>query len=108
MFIPLDALTDLINSTIAGLPTLVLAAVPFIIGLVVGILLRKILKWAVIIGVIILIIAFFGFFGLNFGILTGMVEQYVPIIYAYAIILIGLFPIGVGFIIGLIIGLMVG
>lgn len=108
MIVPFSILTDLFNSTIAGLPTLVIAIIPLIIGLIVGYLLKKVLKWIIIIGVVVVIIAFFGFFGLSISSLENMVTMYLPLLYTYGALLLGVLPLGVGFIIGAIIGFILG
>ena len=52
MIIALDLLSDLLgfitSGTIIGLPTIVVMAIPLIIGIVVGFLVKKFLKWAII------------------------------------------------------------
>lgn len=108
MIIPFEVLTDLFNATIAGLPTLVIVAIPFIIGLIGGYLIKKVLKWFIIIGIIIIIIAFFGFFGFSLGDLANMAVTYGPIIYTYGVLLLGVLPLGVGFIVGFVIGFLLG
>jgi hypothetical protein len=109
--IPLDLLSDLlgrITGNLGGLPTIAVMAIPFIVGLIVGYLIRKVLKWAIIAGIIVVVIAYFGFFGLSLGTLGDLATQYGPIAAQGAILLFGLLPLGLGFIIGLIIGFIVG
>ncbi len=110
IFLPLDLLGDLIgkiSGSIGGLPTLAIMAVPFIVGLIVGFFVKKVLKWAIIAGIIVVIIAYFGFFGLSLSALGDLVTTYGPIAAQGAIVLFGLLPLGIGFIIGLIIGFLV-
>ena len=111
MYLPLDLLGDLlgkITGSIGGLPTLAVMAVPFIIGLVVGFLIKKFLKWAIIAGILIVVIAYFGFFGLSLSALGNLAEKYGPIAFQGAILLFGLLPLGLGFILGLILGFIFG
>lgn len=111
MIIPLDLFSDLlgrISGSIGGLPTIAVMAIPFIVGLVVGFLIKKVLKWAIIAGIIVVVVAYFGFFGLSLNTLGGLVEQYGPIAAQEAILLFGMLPLGIGFILGLILGFIFG
>jgi uncharacterized membrane protein (Fun14 family) len=107
----LDLLSDLlgkISGNLGGLPTLAVMAIPFIVGLIVGYFVKKLLKWAVIAAIIVVIVAYFGFFGLSFATLKSLADQYGPIAIQEAIVLFGLMPLGIGFIIGLILGFIIG
>jgi hypothetical protein len=111
MIVPLDLLSDLlgrIGGSIGGLPTIAIMAVPFIVGLIVGFLIKKVLKWAIIAGIIVVVIAYFGFFGLSLATLGDLAQQYGPIAAQEAILLFGLLPLGLGFILGLILGFIFG
>lgn len=77
---------------------------PFIIGLVVGYLVHKTLKIAIIAGIILVVVAYLGFFGLSLGALQDLGEQYGPIALHYGTLLMGILPLGIGFVVGLIIG----
>ena len=66
--VQLDLLGDLfsiIGGSIAGIPTLVLMAIPFIIGLIIGWFIKKTLKIAIMAARIAVILVYFGFFGLS-------------------------------------------
>ena len=109
--LPLSLTSDLIGKitgSIHGIPTLVFMAVPFIFGLIVGYLVKKVLKWAIIAAVIIVVVAYFGFFGLSLSYLGNLVTQYGPIAAQEAILLFGLLPLSIGFVIGVILGFIVG
>jgi len=111
MFVPLDLLSDLlgkITGNLGGLPTIAVMVVPFVVGLVVGFLVKKVLKWAIIIGVIVVVVAYFGFFGLSLSTLGDLATKYGPIAAQGAIALFGLLPLGIGFIVGLILGFIFG
>jgi uncharacterized membrane protein (Fun14 family) len=111
MVLPLDLLSDLfgkITGSIAGLPTIVIMAVPFIVGLVVGFLIKKVLKWAIIAGIIVLVIAYFGFFGLSLSALGDLATQYGPMALQGAVLVFGILPLGIGFILGVILGFIFG
>ncbi len=104
----MSALSDVIHfltsGTIGGLPTFVIMLIPFIIGLVIGYLVHKMLKIAIIAAIILIIVSYLGFFGLSLGALKNAALTYGPIVYQYGVLLIGLLPLGLGFIVGLIIG----
>jgi hypothetical protein len=111
MFLPFDLLGDLlglISGSIAGLPTIAIMAIPFIIGLIVGFLIKKVLKWAIIAGIIVVVIAYFGFFGLSLSSLGDLAAKYGPIAAQEAILLFGMLPLGLGLVIGLILGFIFG
>ncbi len=111
MVIPLDLLGDLlgyITGSLGGLPTIAVMAIPFIVGIVVGFLVKKVLKWAIIVGIIALVVAYFGFFGLSLSTLGDLATQYGSIAAQGAIILFGLLPLGLGFLLGLVLGFIFG
>jgi uncharacterized membrane protein (Fun14 family) len=96
------------EGNIAGLPPLVVMAIPFILGLIVGFFIKKTLKMAVIAGLIIAAVTYFGFLSLSLGGLKDMVVQYGPMSVHYVVLLLGILPLSVGLIIGLIIGFLFG
>ena len=112
MIIALDLLGDLWGfigkGTVVGLPTLVVMAIPFIAGLIVGFLVKKFLKWAIIAIIIVLVLSYFGVWGLSFGKLQEWATTYGPLAAQEAILVIGILPLGVGFVVGLILGFLFG
>ena len=112
MLFVLNLLSDLggfiTKGTIGGLPTLVVMAIPFIVGLIVGFLLKKFLKWAIVAIVIVLVLAYFGVWGLSFSKLQEWATAYGPLALHEAILIIGILPLGLGFIIGVILGFIFG
>jgi uncharacterized membrane protein (Fun14 family) len=105
----LDGIFEYItNGTIIGLPTLVVMLFPLIIGLIVGFLVRKFLKWGIIAAAVIFIVAYLGFFGVNLNTLKNLADQYGPMAIQYGTLLVGILPLGLGFFVGLIIGFLVG
>jgi uncharacterized membrane protein (Fun14 family) len=99
-----DVIRFITSGSIGGLPTIVVMILPFIIGLIVGYLVHKFLKIAIIAAIILIVVAYFGFFGLSLSVLKDYATQYGPIVYQYGVLLIGILPLGIGFIVGLIIG----
>jgi len=112
MILTMDLVGDLLgfvtNGTIAGLPTIIIMALPFIIGLVVGFFIKKFLKWAIIAAVLLVVISYLGFFGLSLGTLQDLAVTYSPAVYHYGVLLIGMLPLGLGFIVGVVLGFIFG
>jgi len=105
----IDELLGFITSgNIAGIPTLVVMVIPFIIGLIIGFFVKKVLKIAIIAGVIVVIVSYLGLFGLSLSALKDISDKYGPTSIHYAVLLIGMLPLGLGFIVGLIIGFVFG
>ncbi len=101
----LDSVIHFLTSgNIGGIPTFVIMLIPFIIGLVIGYLVHKMLKIAIIAAIILVVVSYFGFFGLSLGALKDAAVTYGPIVYQYGILIIGILPLGLGLIVGLIIG----
>jgi hypothetical protein len=96
------------SGSIGGLPTIVVMIIPLILGLIVGYLLHKVLKIAIIAAIILVVVSYFGFFGLSLGALKTGADTYGPIVYQYGILLVGILPLGIGFIIGAVIGFILG
>jgi glucan phosphoethanolaminetransferase (alkaline phosphatase superfamily) len=103
MIIPMDLLSDLfgrITGNLGGVPTLLIMAVPFIIGLIIGFFIKKSLKIAIIAAIILVIATYFGFFGLTWSTLGNVGMDVIQ----GGILLFGMLPLGIGLVIGLIIG----
>lgn len=96
------------NGSIGGLPTILVMLLPFILGLIVGYLVHKFLKFAIIAGFLLIIASYLGFFGLSLGALSNLANQYGPAVIHYGTLLIGMLPLGLGFIVGLVIGFIFG
>ena len=92
------------SGSIGGLPPIVLMIIIFAIGLIVGYLVHLFLKIAIISAIILFVVAYFGFFGLSLNALKNDATLYGPIVYQYGALIIGILPISIGFIIGVIIG----
>ena len=92
------------SGSIGGLPPIVIMIIPFVVGLIVGYLLHKVLKIAIIAAIILVVVAYFGFFGLSLSVLKDLGTKYGSIAYQYGILILGILPLGLGFIVGLIIG----
>ncbi len=105
----LDELLGYIGAgSISGLPTLVVMAVPFLVGLVIGYLAKKLLRIAIVVGLIVAVLAFFGFLNLSLVGLKDVLARYGPEAVYYAAAVLGVLPLGLGFFIGLAIGFIFG
>jgi len=104
----LSAIDQVINfitsGSIGGIPPLVLMIIPFAIGLIVGYLFHKMLKIAIIAAIILVVVAYFGFFGLSLDALKGIADIYGPIAIQYGVLLMGVLPLGLGLIVGFVVG----
>jgi uncharacterized membrane protein (Fun14 family) len=96
------------SGSIGGLPPLVLMIIIFVVGLIVGFLIHLFLKIAIVAAVILFIVAYFGLFGLSLNLLKNYTVQYGSIVYQYGALIIGVLPLSIGFIIGIIIGFIFG
>jgi uncharacterized membrane protein (Fun14 family) len=112
VILKLSLLNDLFNfitsGSFGGLPTIVVMIIPFIVGLVIGFFVKKFLKIAIIIAVIAVIVSYLGLFGLSLGALKDLATEYGPATIHLAVLLIGMLPLGLGFIVGLILGFIFG
>jgi uncharacterized membrane protein (Fun14 family) len=105
----IDELFRFITSgNIAGIPTIVVMIIPFIVGLIIGFFVKKMLKIAIIAGIIVVIVSYLGLFGLSLGALKDIADRYGPSAFHYGVLLIGMLPLGLGFLAGLIIGFVFG
>jgi len=101
----IDAAFGFITSgSIAGISPLIIMAITFVIGVIVGYIARKVLKIAIVTIIILVIISYLGFFGLSLGSLKTAAETYGPMVIQLCAFLAGVLPLGLGFIVGLIIG----
>ena len=99
-----DVFGFITSGSIGGLPPVVIMIIPFVIGLIVGYLVHKMLKIAIIAAIILVVVAYFGFFGLSIDALKGLADTYGPIAVQYGVLLMGMLPLGLGLIVGFVIG----
>jgi len=106
----MSELSDLVHfitsGSIAGLSPIVLMIIIFVIGLVVGYLIHLFLKIAIIAAIVLFVAAYLGLFGLSLGALKSLAVKYGPLAYQYGVLIIGILPLSIGFIIGVIIGFL--
>ena len=104
----MSAIDQILNfiatGSIGGLPPIVIMIVIFVAGLIVGYLIHLFLKIAIIAAIILFIVAYFGFFGLSLNVLQSYAGQYGSILYQYGVLVMGILPLSIGFIVGIVIG----
>jgi len=109
MMVPLsifDDLTHLISGNIGSLPSIVVMAIPFIVGLIIGYIVKRVLKIGLILVVIALVAAYFGFINLS-GVASqvqSLVTKYGPMANTYVSLFFGVIPLGIGLVLGFLIG----
>jgi hypothetical protein len=62
------------------------------------------LKIAIIAAIVLVVVAYFGFFGLSLGALKSVADAIGPIAIQYGVLLMGILPFGLGLIVGFVIG----
>lgn len=96
--------TFITNGTIAGLPTLVAMSVPLVLGLIVGLVSLKFLKTGMAVMIILAVVIYLGLNSMDINTLQQLALQYGMSASLLASMLIGVLPLGIGFVIGAIIG----
>ncbi len=76
----------------------------FVAGLIAGYLIHLFLKIAIIAAIILFIVAYFGFFGLSLNVLQSYAVQYGSILYQYGVLIMGILPLSIGFVVGIVVG----
>jgi uncharacterized membrane protein (Fun14 family) len=76
----------------------------FVVGLIVGYLIHLFLKIAIVAAIILFVVAYVGLFGLSLSLLKNCAVQYGSIMYQYGALIIGVLPLSIGFVIGVVIG----
>lgn len=99
-----DIFQFITSGSLSGLPPIVVMIIPFVIGLILGYLVHKMLKITIIAAIVLVVVAYFGFFGLSIGALKSLVDIYGPIAIQYGILLMGMLPLSIGLVVGFVIG----
>lgn len=92
------------------LPTLAFMGLPFVLGLIIGILIKKAIKIAIVLLAAMGALMYFGvlsFSDLKVG-AANLWDMYGTEAQQYAAMLVGMLPLGIGLVIGLIVGLKFG
>ena len=106
----IDDLFRLLAGSFGGLPSLVVIAIPFIIGLIIGILIKKVIKVGIIVAIIALVAAYLGFINLGSVVqeAKNLVLTYGPTATTYVALFFGIVPLSIGLVIGIIVGFLFG
>ncbi len=105
----LNELFEFISSgNIAGIPTIIVMTLPFILGLIIGLFLKKFFKLIFFVGLAAVITSYLGFFTINLFSLKDLVESYGFEVIHYGTMLMSILPIGIGFVVGLVLGFLFG
>jgi uncharacterized membrane protein (Fun14 family) len=105
----LDELLGFITSgSIAGIPAFVIMLLPFILGLIVGFFIKRMLKIAIIAAIVLVVASYLGFFTISLGALADVAQQYGPTAIHFAVLLMGMLPLGLGLVVGVILGFLFG
>ncbi len=102
-----DLFQFITGGAISGIPSWGFMIIPFVLGLVAGFFIKKVLKLALIAIVILFVLTYVGILNFGLGSLEVLIAQYGPIAIQYAAVLLGLLPLSLGFAIGAIIGFLV-
>ena len=89
-----------------GVPSLVVIAIPLIVGLIIGFVLRKALKIGIILVIVAFVASYLGFISLA-SVEQGakdLATKYGPTAMSYIALFFGIIPLSIGLIIGVIIG----
>jgi uncharacterized membrane protein (Fun14 family) len=94
------------SGNIGSLPSLLVIAIPLIVGLVLGYIIKRVLKIGLILAAVALIAVYFGF--ISWSSLTGevqtLVTKYGPVAQSYASLFFGVVPLSIGLVIGFLLG----
>jgi uncharacterized membrane protein (Fun14 family) len=102
----LDDLTHLMSGNIGSLPSLLVMALPLIVGLVLGYIVKRALKIGLILVAVALIASYFGLISLSSmtGEVQTLVTKYGPVAQSYVSLFFGIVPLSIGLVIGFLVG----
>jgi len=102
----LDDLTHLMSGNIGSLPSLLVMALPLIVGLVLGYVVKRALKIGLILVAVALVASYFGMLSLSSmtGEVQTLVTKYGPVAQSYVSLFFGIVPLSIGLIVGFLLG----
>jgi len=103
-----EVMNFVVNGNIGGLPPLAVMILPFIVGLIVGFLVNKVLKIAVIAIIVLAVAIYFGLYTIDIPTLQQLAQQYGPAAVQLGVLIVGVLPLSIGFIVGAIVGFILG
>jgi len=102
----LDDLFHMMSGNFGSLPSLLVMAVPLIIGLILGYVIKRILKIGLILVAAALVASYFGL--INLGSISSeaqsLVTKYGPVANSYISLFFGVIPLSIGLVIGFLLG----
>ena len=99
---------EVINSLTGGIPAPIVMGLPFIVGLILGFLIKKLLKIALALIIAAGVGVYLGFITINLDALRDAAAKYGDAATVAASMLLSIVPMGAGLIIGFILGLKYG
>jgi hypothetical protein len=100
----------MITGSFSGFPSLVVMAIPLVVGLIIGFIIKKVLKIGIILAIVAVVASYFGL--INLGAVTqeakDLAAKYGPVALSYVSLFFGIVPLGIGLVIGIIIGFVFG
>jgi uncharacterized membrane protein (Fun14 family) len=103
-----EVVNFILSGSIGGIPPLAVMIIPLVVGLIVGFLVNKVLKIAVIVIIILAVAIYLGLYSLDIPTLQQLAQQYGPSAVHLGVLIVGVLPLGIGFVIGAIIGFILG
>jgi uncharacterized membrane protein (Fun14 family) len=102
----LDDLTHLMSGNLGSLPSLLVMAVPLIVGLILGYIIKRMLKIGLILIAVALVASYFGIISLS-GLTSevqSLINKYGPVANSYVSLFFGIVPLSIGLVIGFLLG----
>jgi len=100
----------MIPGSFGGLTSLVVMAIPLVVGLIIGFMIKKTLKIGIILAILAVVASYFGI--INLGAVAqeakNLAANYGPVAMSYAALFFGIVPLSIGLVIGIIIGFVFG
>ena len=99
-----EVLHFILTGSVGALPSVVLVAIPVVIGLVAGLFLHKFLKAALVVLIVVVLAAYLGLYSADLTTIFQAGMSIGSMAYQYAILLFGVIPLTGGFVVGAVIG----
>lgn len=106
----IDDLLHMMSGSFSSLPSLVVMAIPLVVGLIIGFISKKVIKMGIILAILAAVAAYLGFINLGAVVQEAkdLAAKYGPIALSYIAIFFGIVPLSIGLVIGIIIGFVFG
>ncbi len=102
-------LLQLLSCSFGGVPGWVVILIPFIVGIVIGYLIKQALIVGIVLFIVAIVASYLGFISMASVVaeVKDLVTKYGPVASTYVAIFFGIIPLSIGLVIGLIIGFVV-